>query len=359
MPERAIAIERDVPLATLSTLGVGGPARAFVRATTIDDVRAAHAWTIEHDQPLFVFAGGSNLVIADEGIHGLVLHVGIRGQTVERDGHDTVLRIGAGEPWDDVVARACALGLSGIECLSGIPGSTGGTPIQNVGAYGQDVASTIDSVMALDRQTHNLVRLAANECQFGYRVSRFKGEDAGRFIVCEVALRLRAGEPTVVYPDLAQQIAGRDRVTVGVVRDAVLAVRRRKGMVLDAADPDTRSVGSFFMNPIVSEDLHEQVARAAGTSAPRYPAGAGRVKVPAAWLIERAGFQRGHTQGVVGISSKHTLAIVNRGGATARDVLRLAVAIKRRVADCFGVSLRPEPVLVGFDGDADAEYLLT
>jgi UDP-N-acetylmuramate dehydrogenase len=355
----SLAIEPGVALAPLSTLGVGGPARWFTRAETPDDVAAAHAWCVDAAVPMFVLGGGSNLVIADDGVNGLVVQIAISGMQVSDAGDGTELLVAAGERWDAVVDAAVSRGLAGIECLSGIPGSTGGTPIQNVGAYGQEVADTIESVTAFDRVTGEIVTLDADACEFSYRMSRFKGRDAARFIVCEVAFRLRLELAAPTYPDVLRYLdeAGIATPTVADLRAAVLAIRRRKGMVLDATDPDTRSVGSFFMNPIVASSVHEHVSSVAGAAAPAYPLEGERVKLAAAWLIERAGFARGHSDGAVGISTKHPLALVNRGGATARDVLRLAGHIKRTVADRFGVWLRPEPIFVGFHDEAAVEYL--
>ena len=344
-----------VSLAPLSTLGIGGPARWFVRAMSSDDVAAAHAWAADRAMPIFVLGGGSNLVIADEGFDGLVLQMALTGVDVVAAGDDTddtLMTAAAGESWDAFVANAVRRGLAGVECLSGIPGTVGGTPIQNVGAYGQDVSHVIDTVTAFDREGQRLVRLAAAECGFGYRASRFKQEDAGRFVVCGVTFRLRPGAPTIAYPDVVDQLA-RDGITtpsLSHLRDVILAIRRRKGMVIDATDPDTRSVGSFFMNPVVARARFDRIAAAnASTSIPSYVMQNGEVKIPAAWLIERSGFRRGHADGPVGLSTKHPLAIVNRGGATARNVLEFAGRIKRAVSARFGVALRPEPVFVGFD----------
>jgi UDP-N-acetylmuramate dehydrogenase len=351
-------VERE-PLARLTTLGVGGAAAWFARATTAEDVAAAHQWAEDRKASLFVLGAGSNLVIADEGIDGLVLQMDARGVELVNEGRDTVVRARAGEPWDEVVAATVARGLRGFECLSGIPGSVGGTPIQNVGAYGQEVSQTLEAVIVFDRQTGRRGTLPAAECRFGYRMSRFKNEDADRFIVCDVTFRLRPGPPTVTYPDVVAHLerAGTRSPDVAAVRQAVLAIRRRKGMVLDASDPDTRSVGSFFMNPVVSVSDHARLTSSTGP-APSFPLPGGDVKVPAAWLIEHAGFPRGFESGPVGLSSKHPLAIVNRGGAAARDVLALAVRIKKQVADTFGVRLRPEPVFAGFgEDDRDVRYL--
>jgi UDP-N-acetylmuramate dehydrogenase len=347
------------PLAPLTTLGVGGPARWLIRARTVDDIERAHRWSTSRGVPLFVLGGGSNLVIADEGFDGLVVRIDVRGLEHVGNGEDTLVTAGAGESWDDTVADSVRRGLSGLECLSGIPGTVGGTPIQNVGAYGQEVSTSIDHLTAYDRHRGALCTLTGHECGFSYRMSRFKQVDAGRFVICSVTFRLRAERPVTAYPDIQKFLAdaGVAAPDVHHARTAVLAVRRQKGMVLDPADPDTRSVGSFFMNPIVTEENRRSVALVAGTQPPAFPADAGRVKLPAAWLIEHAGFRRGDSDGNVGISTKHTLALVNRDGATARDVLRFAARIKRGVLERFGISLRPEPMFVGFGRDHDLEFL--
>jgi UDP-N-acetylmuramate dehydrogenase len=305
---------------------------------------------------MFVLGGGSNLVIADDGFGGLVLQIGLRGTTFV---DSTVIRASAGDVWDDVVAAAVARGLGGIECLSGIPGRVGGTPIQNVGAYGQEVAETIEEVTVFDRIDGRMTVLTREECEFSYRMSRFKSRDADRFIVCEVAFQLHHGIAAPKYPDVIRYLDERQIASPGVadLRQAVLAIRRGKGMVLDPSDTDTRSVGSFFMNPVVPVDTQERVSSIAGERAPVFAVDATRVKLPAAWLIERAGFHKGFADGPVAISTKHPLALVNRGGATARDVLRLAGRIKAQVADRFGVRLVPEPIFVGFNHDPDVEYL--
>lgn len=357
--KRALVPAGKVPLAPFSTLRVGGAAEWFATAQTADDVQVAHRWCREQGVPLVILGGGSNVVIADRGVRGLVLRNQIGGIVFERQSGDTLAGIGAGEPWDDVVAASVARELAGLECLSGIPGSAGGTPIQNVGAYGQEVADTIDTVTAFDCEQGVLRTLPAAECRFAYRTSRFKGDESGRWVVCGVTFRLRPGDPSVSYPDVRVHLE-RQRIAaprVSDVRAAVLAVRRGKGMVLDPADPDSRSVGSFFVNPVITEDQRAQIGSAAGERVPGFPRGDGRVKVPAAWLIERAGFRRGHADGAAGISTKHTLALVNRGGASAADLIRLAVRIKRAVAERFDVLLRPEPVFLGFDANPDLDYL--
>ncbi len=355
----AIQPAAGVPLASLTTLGIGGMAQWFLRATTAEDVAEAHAWSERAGLPMFILGGGSNVVIADAGIPGLVVTMAISGTEFRRSGEETIVSAGAGAPWDPLVQEAVHRGLAGLECLSGIPGSVGGTPIQNVGAYGQDVSRAIQHVTVYDRASRGLAEIAGADCGFGYRTSRFKHRDASRFVVCGVTFRLRHGVPTVTYPDVVKclrQKPGRT-LTVGDVREAVLTTRRLKGMVLDPSDPDTRSVGSFFTNPVVEADVHARVASASGEPVPGFAADAGQVKMSAAWLIERSGYARGHHAGRVGLSSKHPLAIVNRGGGTARDVLAFASQIKRAVVDRFGIWLVPEPVFVGLDGDPAVAYL--
>jgi UDP-N-acetylmuramate dehydrogenase len=352
-----VQVERSqehVPLAPFTTLGIGGPARWFARATHVDHLPSASGW---EGESLFVLGGGSNLVVSDEGFSGLVLQIAIGGVKATTHGEDVILTSGAGESWDSLVESAVKQDLAGIECLSGIPGTVGGTPIQNVGAYGQEVATVIEWVAAFDRVKRAAVRLSRDDCGFAYRMSRFKREDPGRFMIAEVAFRLKPGaSPTVTYPDVVDCLAQQNIQcpTVQYVRDAVLQIRRRKGMVLDAADADTRSVGSFFMNPVVDRTTFGRIA-----PAPHYLMDNDGVKIPAAWLIQQSGFARGHVDGAVGLSTKHPLAIINRGGATARDVLRLAHRIKLAVRERFDINLRPEPVFVGFSPDDDDVVFLT
>ena len=356
------AVQPDVALAPRTSLRVGGPAQWFMQASSAGDVHAAHVWARAAGLPMLVLGGGTNVVVADAGVRGLVVAVAPRGLAVTEDAESVSVVAAAGEPWDAVVASAVAHGGAGLECLSGIPGLAGGTPIQNVGAYGQEVASVIESVTVFDRERGTVERLPPAACAFAYRASRFKGPDAGRFVVCEVAFRLGKGPPTTAYADVAAALerAGVTLPTVADVRAAVLAIRRRKGMVIDDADPDSRSAGSFFTNPIVSVAAAERIASRAGAAPPAFAQPGGTVKVPAAWLIERAGFARGDHDGAVGLSTKHTLAIVTRDGARAADVVRFAGAVARRVEDTFGVRLRPEPVFLGFAAGerADVDYLL-
>ena len=336
--------QENVPLAPLTTIGIGGPARFYVRAKTVDEIREALGWG--EGKEIFILGGGSNLLIADEGFPGLVLHIDLRGITIESEG---MVKVAAGEPWDSFVAMAVSRGWAGVECLSGIPGSTGATPIQNVGAYGQDVSETVARVEVLDRQT-GLVRTLTNaECRFGYRSSLFKNHEPGRYVVLNVTFRLRpGGEPTVRYPELRSYL-GDAAGDLQAVRDAVIAIRKRKGMVIDPNDPDTRSDGSFFMNPVITTKSYESISTKSDITIPNYPGGDGMVKLSAAWLIEQAGFKKGFSHGNVGLSTKHTLAIVNRGGGTAREVRELVNIIQQRVREKFGVELHPEPNFIGFD----------
>ncbi len=351
----------EVRLAGYTTLHLGGAARAFTEAQSlpevVDAVRAADA----AGEQVLVLGGGSNLVVADDGFPGTVVRVatsGVEIQRDDRDGRAAVLRVAAGEDWDALVARCVADGLAGVECLAGIPGLTGGTPIQNVGAYGQDVAETITEVLAFDRKAHRLVTLDGAGCEFGYRTSMFK-RTPSRFVVLEVTFRLypeRLSRP-VRYPELASTlgVSAGQRIPLGEIRDAVLALRRRKGMVLDPDDPDTFSAGSFFTNPTLGQaqlaDLEDAVRDrlGAGVAFPRFPGPDGTVKVPAAWLIERAGFRKGYSAGGARISAKHTLALTNPGGATAAGLMALARDIRDAVRDMFGVILVNEPVLIGLD----------
>jgi len=356
---KGLAPQPGVALAAFGTLGVGGPARWFVRAEQPDEVAAARAWCEEQGLSWFILGGGSNVVIADRGFDGLVVQIGIRGTALSCDGDDSLITAGAGESWDGFVSMAVERGLAGVECMSGIPGTVGGTPIQNVGAYGQEVSNTIERVEVYDCEEHVLRTLSAAECGFAYRTSRFKTADAGRFVVCAVTFRLRPGAPNTTYPDVARHLrqAGAARPGLDDVREAVLTIRRSKGMVVHPDDPDSRSVGSFFVNPAVSVADRERIAATAGEVPPGFPADDGRVKIPAAWLIERSGFRKGHIAGAAGISTRHPLALVNRGGATAADIVRLARAVKQAVGDRFGVWLKPEPVFVGFEDDDDVAFL--
>lgn len=337
-------------LAVHTTLRLGGPARRLVTATDTLEIVQSVRDAADTGEPTLLLGGGSNVVIADGGFPGTVILIRSAGIQVVAEHEDTVtVRVAAGEPWDAVVTAAVAAGWSGLECLSGIPGAAGATPIQNVGAYGQEVAETITAVEVLDRHTGQVRIMAPHECGFGYRTSVFKG--SSRWVVLSVEFRLRrsADSAPVRYAELARALAVEPgaRAPLPVVREAVLSLRAGKGMVLDPADPDTYSAGSFFTNPVLDPATHQElIARAAGLGpVPSWPA-QGRVKVSAAWLIERAGFGKGY-QGVgVAVSSKHTLALTNRGAGTTRALLDLAREIRAGVRDRFGVLLHPEPVLV-------------
>lgn len=354
--------QSDVALAPLSTMGVGGAARYFVSAATEFEVCDALHWAGAHSTPVHVLGGGSNVVIADDGVDGLVVHLNIRG--VEESGsRQCTYRVGAGETWDAFVASTVAADCSGLECLSGIPGSVGGTPVQNVGAYGQDVSATITRVHAVNRATTATETFLNRECGFGYRTSRFKHADAGRYIVTAVEFELaRGGRPTIEYADVVAYVEAANiaQPTLQDAREAVLAIRRRKGMVIEPGNAANRSCGSFFVNPLVTPADLGRVRSAAGDdSVPFYRVDAATVKIPAAWLVERAGFPKGTTRGPVGISPFQAQAIINRGGASSADVLALAADVKRAVWNVFGISIVPEPVFLGFPPSPEFRFLLT
>ena len=344
-------VTHDAPLAARTTLGLGGPARRLLRAETVADLNEALA--LSAAEPVLVLGGGSNLVVRDGGFAGTVIEMAIPGVTITTDGDSAIVSAFAGVEWDDLVAQLVDAGLAGVECMSGIPGRVGATPMQNVGAYGQEVADTIELVRVLDRQTGKLETFEPADCGFAYRTSVFKGST--QWIVIEVRFRLaRSAISTPIrYPELSRALGVSDGqgAPLAEVRRTVIELRRAKGMVVDPADPDSRSAGSFFMNPIVDAAMLAAIeARVAvGTTMPKFAAPAGHTKLSAGWLIERAGFTKGTTRGRVGISSKHALALINRGGASTSELLALA----REIQDCvhmrFGVSLVPEPVIVGAD----------
>jgi len=339
-----------VELAGLTTLRLGGPAGHYFEADSEQTLIAAIRDAEGHGEPLLILGGGSNLVVADEGYPGTVVKVGIRGLTAQ----DGLLSVAAGEVWDEVVARSVAEGLAGIECLSGIPGLAGATPIQNVGAYGQDVSQTVVMVDAYDRATGTMTVLDRGDCKFSYRHSAFKGN--ARYVVTAVHFQLEdlggLSKP-VRFRDVAEALGVEigARAPLAEVREAVLAQRRGRGMLLDEADHDTWSAGSFFTNPILTPDQHAEFERrcaagAADGAAPPtgYGEADGRVKISAAWLIEHAGFGKGYGSGQVALSTKHTLALTNRGGATTSELVKLAAEVRDGVAARFGVTLVPEPV---------------
>ncbi len=346
---------------------MGGPARWLAEAEAEADVLEALAFARGRGAPVFVLGGGSNLLVADRGLDALVLRVRLRGLEASRRGDRVLVRAAAGEPWDDLVARAVAEGWAGLECLSGIPGGVGATPVQNVGAYGQEVAETIAEVHAVERRTGATTVFDNAGCHFGYRDSAFKRERRDDHVIISVTFALRpGGEAALRYPELRRALGDPAKAPpLCEVRDAVLALRRAKSMVIDPADENRRSAGSFFTNPTLDPAAFEAARariEAAGVLAPgedfpRYPAASGRTKLSAAWLIERAGFTRGARLGPAAISTRHTLALVNRGGATAADLLALARAVRAGVLERFGVALTPEPDLVGFAPDEIADLV--
>jgi UDP-N-acetylmuramate dehydrogenase len=371
-----MTIQENVALAPLTTLQVGGAARYFAEPRREDEVQEGLEFAKAHDLPLFVVGGGSNLVIADSGWPGFVLRIAIGGITSsvatsprskdphskrprpkEAPGNAVLFGVGAGVPWDDFVAQAVVQNCAGIECLSGIPGSVGGTPVQNVGAYGQEVADTIESVRALDLRENRIVVLPKPACGFHYRSSIFNGAERGRYVILRVNYRLKRGGVSILeYGDLQKYFAERfpERPTppsLAETRAAVLEIRRSKGMLIVPGDDDCRSAGSFFKNPVLTEAQFEDLSvRAAsrGLDIPSYPALEAQRKVSAAWLVEHSGFSKGYELGRAGISRKHALALVNRGGAKASDILRLKEEVQRGVQESWGVRLDPEPVFVGF-----------
>jgi len=350
-----VLLLENIPLAQLTTFKIGGPAKYFVEARNVGEVQEAVTFAHSRDLPLFVLGGGSNLLVADAGWAGLVLKVALQGID-QRSGHDedgrSLFDAGAGESWDKFVSHAVIARCAGVECLSGIPGSVGGTPVQNVGAYGQEVSETIASVQVLDLKDAQVRELCPEACGFSYRASIFNTTERGRFIVLRVTYALTPeGSPRIAYADLKHHFEGRETTPkLAETREAVRHIRALKGMLIVPGDPDCQSAGSFFKNPVLSQEQHEDLKQRAATrgfTVPNYPALETRKKVSAAWLVERSGFAKGFGFGRVGISTKHALAIVNRGGATAADVLALKEQIQHRVEEIWDVHLEPEPVMVG------------
>ncbi len=349
----ALDFELDVPLAPRTTLGVGGMARRLAQASRAVEVLEALTAADAAAEPILVLGGGSNLVVPDAGWPGLVIAIDcpdISITSYTERGNFAIVTVGAGVSWDAFVARMVDAGFAGVECLSGIPGFVGATPMQNVGAYGQEVSDTIFRVRAVDRSTREVVDFSNEDCRFAYRTSMFKGRD--RWIIIEVQFRL-ARQPTsmpIRYGELSRMLGISEEgvAPLAEVRKAVIALRRSKGMVLDPSDPDSRSAGSFFMNPVVDEVTLAaiQARLPPSTQMPMWPVAHGMTKLSAGWLIERAGFAKGLARGAAGISGKHALALVNRGGATASEVLALAREIQVGVRDRLGIELQPEPVIL-------------
>ncbi len=345
-------IQENVSLAPLTTLRVGGPARYFVEALNVDDVRDAIKFAQSKSLPLFVLGGGSNLVVLDSGWPGLVLKVAIRGFN-HRHGHEVAyFDAGAGEDWDGFVSATVAHHCAGLECLSGIPGSVGGTPVQNVGAYGQEVSQTIETVEAIEIATLESREFDKEDCKFNYRTSVFNTSERGKYVIARVSYALPHGvAPRLEYADLKRHFAGwSETPSLAQVREAVRKIRASKGMLIVPGDDDSRSAGSFFKNPILSDEQFAEImkrAAAKNLEVPSYPALEKQRKLSAAWLVEHSGFAKGYGFGQVGISRRHALAIVNRGNATASEVLALKDQIQQRVKDIWSIALEPEPVIVG------------
>lgn len=344
-----LAVREDMPLSSMSSMQVGGPARYFAEATDEKQLIELLEWADRGRVPVRILGGGSNVVISDAGIDGLVIRMSLKGISGQRAGDTLRVSVAAGENWDEFVARMVDEQYAGLECLSGIPGSVGATPIQNVGAYGQDVGAVIDSVTVLDRQTKQTLTIDHDRCRFGYRDSLFKSGQPERFIVLAVQFRLRSGAPPELrYPELARAIPGANP-PLSQVRATVLELRRSKSMLLDHRDENGRSCGSFFVNPTLEPDQVADVRARFPTSAmPEYPQPDGRIKLSAAWLIERAGLPKGTRRGPVGLSTRHALALVCHEGARASDVVEFARLIRRQVREQTSVQLTPEPVFWGF-----------
>jgi UDP-N-acetylmuramate dehydrogenase len=333
-----------VALAPYTTFKIGGPARWFAEAETGDEILEAVEFARERDLPLFALGGGSNLLVSDVGFPGLVLRIAMKG--IEQQGD--VFDVAAGEDWDGFVSHAVEHGYAGIECLAGIPGTVGGTPIQNVGAYGQEVSETVVRVRVLNLSTLKFEEFQNAECGFAYRRSIFNTTERGKYIVTWASYRLQMdGAPKIAYADLKRYFNGGSAPSLRRVSNAVREMRRGKGMYIVPGDPDCQSAGSFFKNPVITAEHYERIVEGEEAEVPHYPASDGVVKIPAAWLLERAGFHKGYALGPAGISSRHTLAIVNRGGAKAVDIFALRDRILTQVEARFGISLEPEPVVVG------------
>lgn len=354
-PLAAPLLRHQVPFAELTTFGVGGPARHLARCEDTPGLRRALRWAREEGLPVFVLGGGSNLLVAENGFPGLALMPAGQELKIRGDGDEVLVEAEAGVPWDRAVAAAVEAGGAGLEALSGIPGHAGAAPIQNIGAYGQELAQSLEKIALLDRETLDEREVTAAECGFAYRTSRFKEDWAGRFVITRLHFRLaRQERAAVAYPELRRHLGLEpdEPARLADLRRAVLELRRGKSMLADPADPNGRSAGSFFLNPVVAPEAAAAVERryrerGGGRDMPRWPAGDG-IKLSAAWLIEEAGFPKGYGTGRAGLSARHTLALVNRGGATAAEVLALAREVREGVRVAFGVLLRPEPILLGF-----------
>lgn len=358
--DKLTGLKSDIPIAEYTTIGLGGKAKYFISCQTVDEIRSAIEFGERENLRIEILGGGSNVIFPDEGFDGLVIKIDSKGISLDADERCTRVSASAGEVWDDLVKMCVEKNIAGVECLSGIPGSVGATPIQNVGAYGQEVQDTIVCVKAMNRKSLEIVELNNGRCEFGYRKSRFKSKDKDRFVIVEVCYKLQNdGEPLIRYDELLdyikskkketeERIQEKGKITLSIVRDAVLALRRRKSMLIDPADPNSRSVGSFFVNPVLSEVEHssfkERLSLIGIKRAPFYKDPHG-VKIPAAWLVENAGFSKGFRKNGVGISSNHSLALVNFSG-TRKEILSLASEIEDAVFEKFGIRLQKEAVVI-------------
>ncbi len=355
----ALPIRENVPLAPFTTMGVGGCARFLIRAKHEEQILEALDFACARACPVFILGGGSNIIVSDSGFPGLIVKIELTGVQSLAGGDGEIISAAAGEEWDAFVKRCVNQKMAGIECLSGIPGTVGGTPVQNVGAYGEEVSDVILSIRVLDREAHEIRELSCADCKFADRSSIFNTTHKDCYVILQVAFALRAyDKPRIRHQDLLQRFSDSKRPPgLSEVREAVLQIREAKAMILHKGDPDSKSVGSFFRNPVINTGQAAEVedeARKLGLlnaseSIPRFPASPGKEKLPAGWLIERAGFQKGYAHGNAGISSKHALAIVNRGGAKAQEIIDLMRLIQAQVHKLFGIELQPEPTFVGFE----------
>jgi UDP-N-acetylmuramate dehydrogenase len=351
VPQTPLEIQQNIPLAPFTTLRIGGPARYFAEIRTEAALLEAIAFARKNSLPVFVLGGGSNLLVADSGFDGLVLHIALDGTpSSTSNGSSIEYTVPAGAEWNAFVLSVCGQGISGVECLAGIPGTVGGTPVQNVGAYGQEVAETVVAVRVLDLETTAFVTLSNSECGFAYRRSIFNTTHRGRYIVTAVTFRFHHGrKPHLTYADLTRYFGETQPAPIEVYH-AVRTIRHGKGMLIVEGEPDSRSAGSFFKNPIVALDTLQRIGDTLQLShdkIPHWPAESGQIKLPAAWLLERAGFVKGYILGNAGISSRHTLALINRGDAHAADIFALRDAIQQKVNALFGIHLEQEPVQLG------------
>jgi len=359
----ALSIRENVTLAPYTTLGVGGPARFLVSVKHEEQVPEALDFARLHACPVFILGSGSNLLVSDAGFPGLIIRMEIRGIQPLDEENSEFVSVAAGEIWDNFVQRCVEQNLAGVECLSGIPGTVGGAPVQNIEAYGQEISDVILSIRSLDRDTNSIEELSGRDCDFGYRTSIFNTTHRDRYIILKVAFSLRPyGKPRILYRDLEDYFSGRSKTpNIGEVRRAVVSIRESKGMLLHQTETDIKSAGSFFKNPFLEHKQAVELENAlrdkghltSTDTLPQYESPSGKIKIPAAWLVERAGFVKGYTSGNVGISSRHALALVNNGGAHAGEFIDLMRQIQEKVHSEFGIDLLPEPTLLGFEKNVE------